>query len=51
MLVSKAGHCLNDLLYRQRGGQLPIEVPLVLSNHADLAELASFYSVPFEHRR
>ncbi|GGL01424.1 formyltetrahydrofolate deformylase [Curtobacterium luteum] len=50
VLVSKAGHCLNDLLYRQRGGQLPIEVPLVLSNHPDLQELASFYSVPFEHR-
>ncbi|WP_396291136.1 formyltetrahydrofolate deformylase [Curtobacterium sp. KT1] len=50
VLVSKAGHCLNDLLYRQRGGQLPIEVPLVLSNHPDLSELASFYSVPFEHR-
>ncbi|MFZ7087484.1 formyltetrahydrofolate deformylase [Curtobacterium sp. RRHDQ10] len=50
VLVSKAGHCLNDLLYRQRGGQLPIEVPLVLSNHRDLAELASFYSVPFETR-
>ncbi|KQO63517.1 formyltetrahydrofolate deformylase [Curtobacterium sp. Leaf261] len=50
VLVSKAGHCMNDLLYRQRAGQLPIEVPLVLSNHRDLAELASFYSVPFEAR-
>ncbi|PZE76088.1 formyltetrahydrofolate deformylase [Curtobacterium sp. MCBD17_019] len=50
VLVSKAGHCMNDLLYRQRNGQLPIEVPLVLSNHPDLGELAAFYSVPFEHR-
>jgi formyltetrahydrofolate deformylase len=50
VLVSTAGHCMNDLLYRQRNGQLPIEVPLVLSNHQDLAELAAFYSVPFEHR-
>jgi formyltetrahydrofolate deformylase len=50
VLVSKAGHCLNDLLYRQRGGQLAIDVPLVLSNHTDLSELAAFYSVPFEHR-
>jgi formyltetrahydrofolate deformylase len=48
VLVSKAGHCLNDLLFRQRAGQLRIEVPLVLGNHPDLAELASFYDVPFE---
>ncbi|WP_066518035.1 formyltetrahydrofolate deformylase [Curtobacterium ammoniigenes] len=50
VLVSTAAHCLNDLLFRQRGGQLPIEIPLVLSNHPDLAELAAFYSIPFEHR-
>jgi len=49
VLVSKAGHCLNDLLYRQRAGQLGVEVPLVLSNHGDLATLAEFYDVPFEH--
>src|SRR5690606_21427664 len=47
VLVSEAGHCLNDLLFRQRAGQLRIEVPLVLGNHPDLAELASFYDVPF----
>lgn len=47
VLVSKAGHCLNDLLFRQRSGTLPIEVPLVLSNHPDLGELAAFYGVPF----
>jgi formyltetrahydrofolate deformylase len=50
VLVSKAGHCLNDLLFRQRAGQLGIEVPLVMSNHPDLAELAAFYGVQFEHR-
>jgi len=48
VLVSTAAHCLNDLLFRQRGGQLPIEVPLVLSNHGVLRELAEFYGVPFE---
>jgi formyltetrahydrofolate deformylase len=48
VLVSKAGHCLNDLLYRQRAGQLAVDVPLVLSNHPDLDDLASFYGVPFE---
>jgi formyltetrahydrofolate deformylase len=48
VLVSTAAHCLNDLLFRQRAGQLPVEMPLVLSNHPELAELASFYGVPFE---
>ncbi len=48
VLVSTAAHCLNDLLFRQRAGQLPVEIPLVLANHPDLAELAAFYDVPFE---
>jgi formyltetrahydrofolate deformylase len=50
VLASTAGHCVNDLLFRQRGGQLPIEVPLVLSNHGTLRDLVGFYSVPFESR-
>jgi formyltetrahydrofolate deformylase len=49
VLVSTAGHCLNDLLYRQRAGQLGVDIPLVLSNHRDLTPLADFYDVPFEH--
>lgn len=48
VLVSKAAHCLNDLLFRQRAGHLPVEIPLVLANHPDLGELAAFYGVPFE---
>jgi formyltetrahydrofolate deformylase len=48
VLVSKAGHCLNDILYRQRTGQLSVRLPLVLSNHAELKPLAEFYGVPFE---
>lgn len=48
VLVSKAAHCLTDLLSRQRAGQLGVEMPLVLSNHPDLAGLAEFYGVPFE---
>jgi formyltetrahydrofolate deformylase len=48
VLVSKAGHCLNDLLYRDRADQLSIDIPLVLGNHPDLAGLAEFYGVPFE---
>ena len=48
VLVSTAGHCLNDLLYRQRTGQLAVDFPLVMSNHKDLAGLAAFYDLPFE---
>lgn len=50
ILASTATHCVNDLLYRQRSGQLPIEVPLILSNHETVRDLADFYGVPFEHR-
>ena len=48
VLVSTAGHCLNDLLYRERAGQLAMDLPLVMSNHSDLGSLAAFYDVPFE---
>lgn len=51
VLVSKAGHCLNDLLYRKRAEMLPIEIPKVFSNHPDLAELAEFYGIEFENRQ
>ncbi|HLP23567.1 MAG TPA: formyltetrahydrofolate deformylase [Microbacteriaceae bacterium] len=50
VLASTAGHCVNDLLFRQRAGQLPIEIPLVLSNHGTLHDLVDFYGVPFETR-
>ena len=50
LLASTAGHCVNDLLFRQRAGQLAIDVPLILSNHAALQDLAGFYGVPFESR-
>ncbi len=49
IMVSRAGHCLNDLLYRHRAGRLPIEPVAVVSNHDDLAGLAGFYEVPFSH--
>jgi formyltetrahydrofolate deformylase len=48
VLASTAGHCVNDLLFRQRGGQLAVQVPLVLSNHGTLRDLVGFYGVPFE---
>ncbi len=49
ILVSREGHCLNDLLYRQSTGALPIEVAAVVSNHTDLERLATSYDVPFHH--
>jgi len=49
IMVSKFGHCLNDLLFRQRTGALGIEVPAIVSNHRDLAPLAESYGIPFHH--
>jgi len=49
VLVSKAGHCLNDILYRQHSGQLPIEIAGVFGNHSDLEGMASFYKKEFHH--
>jgi formyltetrahydrofolate deformylase len=49
VLVSREGHCLNDLLYRQSIGALPIDVPAIVSNHTDLERLAKSYGVPFHH--
>ncbi|MGD0240768.1 MAG: formyltetrahydrofolate deformylase [Streptosporangiaceae bacterium] len=48
IMVSKAGHCLNDLLYRRAAESLRIDVPLVVGNHPDLAPLAAAHGVPFE---
>ncbi len=47
VLASKAAHCLNDLLFRTRAGQLPITISRIMANHPDLGELARFYDVPF----
>jgi formyltetrahydrofolate deformylase len=49
IMVSKAGHCLNDLLYRRSAESLRIDVPLVVGNHPDLAPLAAAHGVAFEH--
>ena len=49
IMVSKAGHCLNDLLYRRAAESLRIDIPLVVGNHDDLAPLAAAHGVPFEH--
>jgi len=49
VLVSKQGHCLNDLLFRAHSGQLPVEIAAVASNHEDFAPLAASYGVPFHY--
>ncbi|OJJ95749.1 hypothetical protein ASPACDRAFT_47640 [Aspergillus aculeatus ATCC 16872] len=49
IMVSKIGHCLNDLLFRASTGQLAIEIPLIVSNHPDFAALAATYNIPFIH--
>lgn len=48
VLASRAAHCLNDMLFRQRSGQLPIVISQVMANHENLAELAAFYGIRFE---
>ncbi len=50
VLASKAGHALNELLFRTRAGALPIDVVRVMANHDVLAPMAEFYGVPFTHR-
>ena len=49
ILVSKFGHCLNDLLYRHRMGTLNIAIPLVVSNHPDFADLVASAGIPYVH--
>jgi len=49
IMVSKAEHCLNDLLYRERAGLLPIDVAAVVGNHETLRPLAEFYGKEFIH--
>ncbi|WP_042376848.1 formyltetrahydrofolate deformylase [Streptacidiphilus melanogenes] len=49
LLVSKFGHCLNDLLFRARSGALPVEIAGVVSNHRDFEELVGSYGVPFHY--
>jgi formyltetrahydrofolate deformylase len=49
IMVSRYDHCLVDLLYRVQAGELPVEVPLVVSNHPDLAETVTHHGIPFVH--
>src|SRR5437763_2333518 len=47
ILVSKYDHCLVDLLYRHRSGELACEIPLIVSNHPDNESVANFYRIPY----
>jgi formyltetrahydrofolate deformylase len=49
IMVSRLGHCLNDLLFRWKTGSLPVDVAGVVSNHDDFAELAASYRLPFHY--
>ena len=49
LMVSKIGHCLNDLLFRYKSGLLPVEIPVIVSNHMDFYQLAASYNIPFQH--
>ena len=47
ILVSKFDHCLVDLLYRHKIGELACDIPLIISNHPDNQRLAEFYGIPY----
>ena len=48
IFVSRYDHCLVDLLYRQRSGELHCDIPLIISNHADNQAIADFYRIPYQ---
>jgi formyltetrahydrofolate deformylase len=49
ILVSKFGHCLNDLLYRHSIGALPIQIKAIVANHRTFYQLAASHDIPFHH--
>ena len=49
LFVSKYDHCLYDILGRYSTGELPLEIPLILSNHIDLKPIADKFEIPFRH--
>ncbi|SEP98412.1 formyltetrahydrofolate deformylase [Ectothiorhodospira magna] len=48
-LVSKLDHCLTDLLYRWRSGDLPMDIPCVISNHEDMRAYVEWHGIPYHH--
>jgi formyltetrahydrofolate deformylase len=49
VMVSKIDHCLVDLLYRWNIDELPVDIPLIVSNHPDCAPIAERYGIPYVH--
>lgn len=49
LMVSRAAHCLVDLLYRWAAGELDCDIPCVISNHEDLRALVEWHGIPFHH--
>ncbi|MCR4303938.1 MAG: formyltetrahydrofolate deformylase [Gallionella sp.] len=49
ILVSRQDHCLADLLHRWRSGELPVDIPYVISNHEDLRSFVEWHGIPFIH--
>jgi len=49
IMVSKEGHCLNDLLFRWKSGLLALDIRAIISNHREFYQLAASYNVPFHH--
>jgi formyltetrahydrofolate deformylase len=49
LMVSKEGHCLNDLLFRWKSGLLNLDIRAIVSNHREFYQLAASYNVPFHH--
>ena len=49
LLASKESHCLSDLLYRWRSGDLDMDIPCVISNHDDLRSFVEWHNIPYHH--
>ncbi|OYT85696.1 MAG: formyltetrahydrofolate deformylase [Burkholderiales bacterium PBB6] len=49
LMVSQHGHCLNDLLFRWKSGQLPVDIPAIVSNHTTFKSLVESYGIAFHH--
>ncbi|MBV9232082.1 MAG: formyltetrahydrofolate deformylase [Chloroflexi bacterium] len=49
IFVSKLDHCLTDLLWRWKSGELAMEIPFIISNHPDCESLARMYAIPYYH--
>lgn len=49
IMVSKQDHCLSDLLYRWKSGEMDYDIPCVISNHLDMKDLVEWHGIPFVH--